>query len=256
MTTEGARDTAALSPDEIRQKVAEFEWYHTIDLGHGIVTPGQYNHAPLIDQYGIPESLEGRSVLDVGPANGFFAFEFERRGAARVVTSELPSWIDHDTRDRPPESWAQIAEGAEDYHRGALGFAIRARRSRVERRFCNVYDLTPERIGVFDLVFCASVLLHLTDPLRALFAIRRVCQGEAIICTGIDTHLLVADQSRAKFIGTPDGHAFWLPTMTCLEQMALAAGFPRVERVSSFRLPSKDGLFNTPHGTIRALASV
>ena len=41
MTTEGARDTAALSPDEIRQKVAEFEWYHTIDLGHGIVTPGQ-----------------------------------------------------------------------------------------------------------------------------------------------------------------------------------------------------------------------
>jgi tRNA (mo5U34)-methyltransferase len=252
MTIETARD-AVMSADEIREGVARYQWYHTIDLGHGIRTPGQYDLAPVIDHYGIPDSLEGRTVLDVGPAHGFFAFEFEKRGAARVVTSELPSWKQHDSR-YPPESINALTEGEEEYHRGAFGFAIRARRSRVERRFCNVYDLTPERIGVFDLVFCASVLLHLTDPLRALYAIRRVCRGEAIICTGIDTHLLIADQCRAIFVGTPDGNAFWLPTMTCLEQMALAAGFPRVERVSTFRLPSKDGLFNTPHGTIRAFA--
>ncbi len=40
--------------------------------------------------------------------------------------------------------------------------------------------------------------------------------------------------------------------MTCLEQMALAAGFARVERVSTFALRSADGKFDTPHGTIRA----
>jgi hypothetical protein len=40
--------------------------------------------------------------------------------------------------------------------------------------------------------------------------------------------------------------------MTCLERMAIAAGFRRVERVSTFRLKSRDGTFNTPHGTIRA----
>ena len=250
MSIESARD-AHLSPEEIRQGVARYQWYHTIDLGHGIVTPGQYDLAPFIDNYGIPDSLDGKTVLDVGPAHGFFAFEFEKRGAARVVTAELPSWTQHDGR-HPPETIDPLTEGGEDYHRGAFGFAIQARRSRVERRFCNIYDLTPERIGVFDLVFCASVLLHLTDPLRALYAIRRVCRHEAIICTGIDTHLLIADQCRAMFVGTPDGHAFWLPTITCLEQMALAAGFSRVERVSTFRLPSNDGCFNTPHGTIRA----
>jgi tRNA (mo5U34)-methyltransferase len=252
MTTESTSDEAALSVDDIRRQAAEFEWYHTIDLGHGILTRGQYNLAPIVDNYGIPESLAGKSVLDVGPGHGFFAFEFERRGAARVVTTELPIWTQHDGREQPPDAWAVVAA---DYHQGAFGFAIRARRSRVDRRFHSVYDLTAERVGQFDVVFCASVLLHLTDPLRALYAIRRVCTDQAIICTGIDNHLLLADQNRARFVGTPDGHAFWLPTMTCLERMAIAAGFARVERVSTFRLKSTDGLFNTPHGTIRAFVA-
>jgi hypothetical protein len=40
----------------------------------------------------------------------------------------------------------------------------------VTRRFKNVYDLDEADDGTFDLVFCASVLLHLTDPLRAMAA--------------------------------------------------------------------------------------
>ena len=82
-----------------------------------------------------------------------------------------------------------------------------------------------------------------------------MCRGEAIICTGIDTHLHVMNQARALFLGTATGQAFWFPTMTCLEQMALAAGFARVEQVSTFALRSADGKFDTPHGTIRAFAT-
>jgi tRNA (mo5U34)-methyltransferase len=248
-------DSAALSPEEIRRRVSEYEWYHTIDLGHGITTPGQYDLTPLLKHYGLPESLEGKSVLDVGPAHGFFSFEFERRGAAKVATAELPSWVEHDASPVLQEVFDRVPASADDYHRGALGFAIQARRSRVERKFCNVYDLTPERVGAYDFVFCASVLLHLTDPLRALYGLRRVCRGEAIVSTGIDTHLHVMNQARALFLGTATGQAFWFPTMTCLEQMALAAGFARVERVSTFALRSADGKFDTPHGTIRAFVT-
>jgi tRNA (mo5U34)-methyltransferase len=240
--------------EEIRRRVGEFHWYHTVDLGHGITTPGTYDLRPLVRHYGIPESLAGKSVLDVGPGHGFFSFEFERRGAARVATAELPSWGRHDASpilkgefDR--QSVDQTAGG---YLHGALGFAIEARGSKVERLFHTVYDLSPDTIGTFDVVFCASVLLHLTDPLRALYAIRTVTREQAIICTGIDTAVHVRNQARALFRGTPAGQAFWFPTMTCLEEMALAAGFRRVERVSTFRLKSSDGKFNTPHGTIRA----
>jgi len=243
-------ESAALSPEEIRRRVADYEWYHTINLGHGIITPGQYDLAQVVEHYGLPARLDGRSVLDVGPGHGFFAFEFERRGA-KVATAELPNWIDHDASPALREADSK-GPPADEYHRGAFGFAIQARGSRIERLFCNIYDLTPERVGVFDLVFCASVLLHLTDPLGALYGLRRVCGREAIICTAIDTHEHVQQEAYALFVGTADGHAFWFPTMTCLERMVLAAGFSRVERVSTFPLQSADGRFDTPHGTLRA----
>jgi tRNA (mo5U34)-methyltransferase len=245
-------ETPRLSPEEIRRRVHDYEWYHRIDLGHGIITPGQYDLQPLIEHYGIPQFLDGRSVLDVGPGHGFFAFEFERRGARRVATAELPSWAEHDASPILREEFERSPASTDEYHRGAFGFAIEARGSRVERHFCSVYDLSPGSVGTFDLVFCASVLLHLTDPLRALFGIRRVCLDQAIICTAIDTHAHVADEARALFVGTPKGQAFWFPTMTCIERMLLAAGFARVERVSTFGLCSVDREFETPHGTVRA----
>ena len=187
-------DSAALSPEEIRRRVADYEWYHTINLGHGIITPGQYDLAQVVEHYGLPARLDGQSVLDVGPAHGFFAFEFERRGA-KVATTELPNWIDHDASPALREADSK-GPPADEYHRGAFGFAIQARGSRIERHFCNIYDLTPQRVGVFDLVFCASVLLHLTDPLRALYGLRRVCGREAIICTGGGRRALCRDGRR------------------------------------------------------------
>jgi tRNA (mo5U34)-methyltransferase len=247
MTSESPR----LTPSEIRQAVDQYEWYHRIDLGDGVVTPGQYDLTPMLPHYGLPDDMAGLSVLDIGPAHGFFAFEFERRGAV-VTTAELPSWSEHDVGPSLQSQFESFGDRPVAYHRGAFGFAIEARRSRVNRLFCNVYDLTPERVGMHDLVFCASVLLHLTDPLRALFAIRKVCKHQAIICTGIDIAAHAVTEPRALFVGQPDGQAFWLPTVVCLEQMVRAAGFPRHERVSTFHLKSLDGLFNTPHGTVRA----
>jgi tRNA (mo5U34)-methyltransferase len=239
--------------EELKRGMAKFEWYHAIDLGCGVVTPGQYDLRPLLDHYGFPPSFAGKTVLDIGPAHGFFAFEFEKRGAARVATAELPSWAEHDASPLLAERLRAGAAdpGNEDYHRGAFGFAIEALGSRVERLFTNVYDIGPETTGVFDFVFCGSVLLHLSDPLRAMYGIWRATRETAIVATGIDP--VDAPEPRALFYGTPDGQAFWMPNMTCLERMALAAGFRKVERVSTFVLQSVDGRFNTPHGVIRAL---
>ena len=72
-----------------------YYWYHTVDLGDGLVTPGMYDYRETIASFGFPEDMTGMTVLDVGSATGFFAFEFERRGA-RVVSVELPSLRDLD----------------------------------------------------------------------------------------------------------------------------------------------------------------
>src|SRR5262249_3860603 len=69
-------------PDaELMHKVKTHPWYHTIELPGGIVTPGAYDHRPLMPSYGIPEDLTGQRVRDGGSFDGFFALEFEGRGA-------------------------------------------------------------------------------------------------------------------------------------------------------------------------------
>ena len=79
------------------------------------------------------------------------------RWSAHDGSGELKDRFEREDADRTSES----------YQHGALVFAIESRGSRVEQVFCNVYDLSPDTVGVFDLVFCASMLIHITDPLRA-----------------------------------------------------------------------------------------
>jgi hypothetical protein len=67
-----------------------YAWYHTVDLGRGLVTPGTYDHRRSLPAFRFPADMRGMNVLDVGSATGFFAFEFERRGA-NVVSVEVPS---------------------------------------------------------------------------------------------------------------------------------------------------------------------
>ena len=198
-----SRASAGLAAEEIRRRVAEHEWYHVLDLGNGIVTPGQYNLKPLLPHYGLPARSRARpcstSVRAMGSSRSSSS-----GGARRSRPPRSRMWSDHDASPAlARDVRAGPATSPEAYHHGALGLAIRGAAVAVKRHFCNIYDLTPARVGTYDLVFCASVLLHLTDPLRALYGIRRVCRDEAIICTGIDTHLHVANESA----GAVHGHA-------------------------------------------------
>jgi tRNA (mo5U34)-methyltransferase len=243
-----------MTPDEKRRRAGAFAWYHTVDLGDGVTTPGQYDHRNVLHHYGLPSDLTGKTVLDVGPAHGFFAFESESRGAARVVTAELPAWSAHDASPSLKARFASegVDERNEDYLRGALAFAIAARDSQVEQVFCHVNDLDPDIHGTFDLVFCGSVLLHVSDPLRALYAVRTVTDGTAILATTIDPSRVGRRTPRARFFGRNEGQTFWAPNMACLESWARAAGFTSATRVSEFRLRSVDGVFDEPHGVVHA----
>src|SRR5262249_52487216 len=93
---DGCREMNPTEREALEQAVAALDWYHTIDLGDGIVTPGVFDLRPIVPQFGIPDRLDGKTVLDVGPGNGFFSFLLEDRGAA-VTTVELPSWGAHDS---------------------------------------------------------------------------------------------------------------------------------------------------------------
>src|ERR1051326_1573020 len=81
-----------MSPEELKQKVAAIQWWHRIDLGNGIITPGRDQTQDRLPGLGIPEDLRGLSVLDIGAWDGFFSFEAERRGAKRVLATDHFCW--------------------------------------------------------------------------------------------------------------------------------------------------------------------
>lgn len=59
-------------------------WWHRILMPDGQYTPGVVNHGPdgedwPTTRFGMPKDLTGKTVLDIGCRDGFFAFEAERR---------------------------------------------------------------------------------------------------------------------------------------------------------------------------------
>ena len=49
----------------------------------------------------------------------------------------------------------------------------------------NVYNLSPQRHGTFDLVLCLGVLYHLRNPLLGLDRLWGVCDRDLILETQI-----------------------------------------------------------------------
>ncbi len=187
----------SLSADQLRAEVEKYPWYHTLDLGQGVVTPGMFDHAPVLRHYPLPAELSGMTCLDVATMDGYWAFEMERRGAASVTAIDLedPSHLDwpsslRDTHDKTmDETKATRFALAQD----ALG-------SKVERKLLSAYDLSPE-LGMFDFVFCGDLLLHIKDPITALENIRSVCAGSAVIVNVIKKFRFHENRPMAELDG-------------------------------------------------------
>jgi tRNA (mo5U34)-methyltransferase len=216
-------------------------WYHTMELASGVVTPGAFDLRPIVDLLPWPD-VRGKRCLDVGPWDGFFSFELERRGAAEVVAADIADPADWDwsvaERSLGPEAFAAMA-GPE------LGTGFRVAKSvlgsSAERIECTVYDLAPERVGEFDVVVCGSLMLHLRDPVRALEAIRGVCQGYLLSAETISLRagLLWRRRPVAELKGGERGK-WWVPNPAGHRRMVEAAGF-EIERRSR--------LYSIPYGT-------
>jgi tRNA (mo5U34)-methyltransferase len=212
---------------DLASRVREHGWYHTLDLPGGVTTHGLFDLRHLPAQLPIPASLAGMRCLDVGTADGFWAFELERRGAAAVVAVDV---ADPSTRD---VTYGTVpAEGA--VARGVSTFALAASAlgSGVEWRDVGVYDLSPDVVGTFDFVFIGSLLLHLRDPVRALLAVRSVLNpgGRLLSHDSISLSLtLRAPRLPAAVLHGQNEQEWWIPNRAGRRREIEAAGFRVVQ---------------------------
>lgn len=200
----------------VREQVNRINWFHTIDLGHGIVTPGATRQGHVLPRLQLPPRLDGKRVLDVGAWDGYYSFEAERRGGQVLAT-------DHYCWSGP--GWGTKA--GFDLAHGVLG-------SKVESLDIDPMDFSRDALGgTFDIVLLLGVLYHVKSPIDVLEHVRSVTDGLLILETESGM-LLTRRPAAALFPGSElnrDVTNWWAPNISATLGMLRAVGFDRVEVV-------------------------
>jgi len=198
---------------ELQKAVDAIHWVHRIDLGQGVVTPGEWDTPRILRRLHLPSDLSGQSVLDVGCWDGFYSFVVERLGARRVLATDSYVW----------------GLG----HKAGFLLARQALNSKVEDLEIDALDLSHESVGVFDVVLFMGVLYHMKHPMLALERAASVTKRLLVVETVIDL-LYLPGKALAFYPGKELGQdpTNWFgPNPAALEAMLRAVGFRRVERV-------------------------
>src|SRR5262245_42038850 len=168
--------------NDLRATIARYGWYHETEVAPGVTTPG-WQVARPVTQKAIDAlhkvNVKGKRVLDVGCRDGAIAFEAEKLGAADVIG------IDND-----------ISKGATEFLIPHLG-------SRVKMHEMNLFDLTTQTFGTFDVIVLAGVLYHLRYPFWGLKILRDLLVPNAGILI-VETAILI-DENRHAMLFCPTG---------------------------------------------------
>jgi tRNA (mo5U34)-methyltransferase len=166
MSMPNAENTAQL----IRSRIAHINWFHQIDLGHGVTTPGDCKSQQKLAGVGLPNDLTGKTFLDIGAWDGFFSFEAERRGASRVLATDSFVWQGN-VPGKSKEGFLAARE---------------ILKSRVEDKEIEPLEISPETVGMWDVVLFAGVLYHMEHPMLALQKVASVTKELLIVETATD----------------------------------------------------------------------
>jgi tRNA (mo5U34)-methyltransferase len=222
------------------------EWYHSIRLAPGIVTPGRRSIEDFeasLRSLQLPD-LRGKSVLDIGAYDGFFSFSVEGLGVARVVALDHYVWsVDmveymkdwreskrsgapipapHDSRHWHPHELP--GRRPFDSARALLG-------SKVEPVVGDFMTMDLTELGKFDVVLFLGVLYHMEEPLRAMRRVASVTapHGLAVIETEAMEIPGLEDRPFCEFFPgqelNNDPTNWWAPNAKAIEGFCKAAGF-------------------------------
>lgn len=173
-TRAGAR--ARLSDDELASRIAAFpRWHYEFDLRGQrtpIHNPGWANRhrqrrayffEPLLERCG--GSLQGKRVLDLGCNAGWWSLQAIEAGCEFVLGV--------DGRRMHVEQAELVFE------------ALEIEPERYELRHEDVFDLSPQELGSFDVVLCLGLLYHVHSPVLLLERAGEMCAGLLVIDTAI-----------------------------------------------------------------------
>jgi tRNA (mo5U34)-methyltransferase len=197
---------------DLAARINELKWFHPIDFGDGLVSPGRQDAARLqkmSDTY-FSCSIVGKSVLDIGAWDGFHSVQAMKRGAASVTA--VDNW----------NHWG---------NRACIELVRKYIVPDLKIIECDVYDISPETIGVHDVVLFAGVLYHLRHPLLGLEKVARVT-GEWLVLETVMDAQNIPHPAMIMYPGSElnnDPTNWWGANRLCVESMLRDVGFTRID---------------------------
>jgi tRNA (mo5U34)-methyltransferase len=221
IVTQSASD--GFDREALAERVRQIRWFHSIDLGHGIITPGSKSpaiHRAENSAFFDPVELSGRSVIDIGAWNGAYSFEAKRRGAARVLATDHYTWNHPGFRGRDGFELA----------RSVLNIDL-------EVRDIEIPHLSPDSVGTFDIVLFLGVFYHLLDPIAGLQQVAKLAREVLIV----ETYTDALEINRPAMIMYPgaelgnDATNWWGPNPACMVALLKEFGFAKVDAAWSIK---------------------
>ena len=203
-------------------------WWHSIELGCGVITPGHQGGADdpwvshrILDILDLPRDLTSKSVLDIGAWDGFFSFEAEKRGASRILAID---------------NFYRLKKEGKHLDSKIKGFqtAKKILCSNVEYKIMDVYELDPDVVGRFDITLFLGVFYHLKHLLLALERISSVTNDMLVV----ESYFINkwGNEPVAQFFEGEeldrDPTNWWGANSACIEAMIRSSGFKRVECIA------------------------
>lgn len=174
--------SSAGDPAWIREQFARFDlWHYAYRFEGGLDFTTRHNHpGPLTDdprrvlqrfRHFMPSvvhaaggSLRGKRVLDIACNSGFWSIQCALLGAEVVGFDARPELIEQ-------ANLIRTITGVENVRYEALDF----------------WDMTPQKLGTFDVVLNLGILYHLAEPLRALQLTRAMARDVILLDTTINS---------------------------------------------------------------------
>ena len=208
-------------------------FYQAMELpGVGFVE-GAWDHRGTADDYLGHVDFRGKQVLDVGPANGFFSFEMERRGA-EVTALDLGPDGNWDAVPHPYVEPGTIRANLRENVRrveNAFWFAHRVFGSKVKLRHGSVYD-APAVIPPVAVGLMGNILQHLRDPFLAIERVAGVVRDTLIITETMwemdEAFLAIPTMRLIPNADTPHcDHSWWQVSPGLVIEILRLLGFPQ-----------------------------
>lgn len=196
--------------ETVQEKIDKIKWWHSIDLGNGIITKGTVDHCSeeiATKRFGIPENLSGNDILDIGCADGYFSFLAERRGAKYVNAIDAKGCFNNDE---------------------AIKLAIEILESKVVYKLISLQDFYNYLAATaYNICFYFGVLYHVENPILELKYLSSLTKDYALIETAISNKEEVIWELKPNHENDPTN--LWYPSIEGLVTALKYVGFKQTE---------------------------